>query len=143
MHALLWARACGLLAQFSCFLQQQHGSYLCRRTSSQDGIVPGEKCGLPFKEFTRNTHELRRLCSSEDCCAYVREREKWHPQFVDVHITDQSSCTFLPDGESLVDYIGTTETLNDDWHLVRNLILTAHCVFVVEKWLYLFELFEF
>ena len=84
-----------------------------------DDITPGAKCGMDFKKFSRNTHKLISLCEEEGCCAYVEHLEApWFPTFVDVHITDQASCTFLPGGESMVDYIGTSTTLNDDWKQV-------------------------
>lgn len=96
-------------ASLSCF---------CRKEVSDHGIIPGDKCGMDFSEFAKNAHQLATLCNTEQCCPYIQQRKKWNPAFVDVHITDQSSCTFVPDGESIVDYIGTTETLNDDWKQV-------------------------
>jgi hypothetical protein len=34
------------------------------------------------------------------------------------HINDQSHCVFLPDGESVVDFIGATESIEGDWKAV-------------------------
>lgn len=92
-----------------------HHEHLRRKVFAGDDSPPGEKCGMDFEEFTRDTHKLSSLCEDEGCCGYVPHRKDWAPTFVDVHITDQASCTFLPGGESLVDYIGTSSTLNEDW----------------------------
>ena len=37
------------------------------------------------------------------------------PHFTDQHINDQSALRSLPGGESLVDYIGATATIEEDW----------------------------
>ena len=47
-----------------------------------------------------------------------------------MHISEQQHCVFLPDGSSMVDYIGTTETLESDWAAVRSLFTTA-CYFAL------------
>lgn len=32
-----------------------------------------------------------------------------------MHVSDHAHCTFLPSGRPIVDFIGTTETLDEDW----------------------------
>jgi hypothetical protein len=57
---------------------------------------------------------MRRICDTESCCAYIGNMG-FVPGFVDIHIADQSHCTFLPNGEPVVDYIGVSENLSQDW----------------------------
>jgi hypothetical protein len=85
------------------------------RREGTDGHIPGDACGNTFLEFSKNSDSMRQLCPNEACCTYVKPLQRWVPSFVDVHINDQSHCVFLPGGESLVDYIGATETIEDDW----------------------------
>ena len=75
----------------------------------------------PLQEYTQNTHNMMRLCSTDECCAYIAGKLNiWKPDFVDAHITDQSHCVFLPGGESIVDFVGSTESLETDWSTVRS-----------------------
>lgn len=75
----------------------------------------GEHCGNTFEDFAENSNSLRELCPQEDCCSYIKGLSSFMPHFVDVHINDQAHCVFLPAGEALVDYIGATATVDDDW----------------------------
>ena len=80
----------------------------------------------PLQEFAQNTNSMIQLCPREQCCADIAGKYKmWKPNFVNSHITDQSHCVFLPGGESIVDFIGTTESLDTDWRAVRNWPTTA------------------
>lgn len=57
---------------------------------------------------------MRRICAAESCCAYL-PRRGFLPVFVDSHISDQSHCVFLPNGDPVVDYIGFSEDLEGSW----------------------------
>jgi hypothetical protein len=72
-----------------------------------------------FSAFAEDTNLMRRLCAAENCCPYIEAQNRWVPHFLDVHIADQAHCMFLPDGSSLVDFIGASETLDEDWPAVR------------------------
>lgn len=75
----------------------------------------------PLQEFAQNTNNMMQLCRRDQCCAYIAgDLNKWRPKFLNSHITDQSHCVFLPGGESVVDFIGTTESLDADWSAVRS-----------------------
>lgn len=100
----------------------------CRRAEGPDEKEPQEACGLPFVEYTENTDRMRELCPTERCCAYIAAKDRWVPHFVDVHIADQAHCMFLPDGSPLVDYIGASESLDEDWPQVCSLPVRAHAL---------------
>lgn len=53
------------------------------------------------------------MCETEACCSYIGGKRE--PGFVDIHITDQSHCAFLPGGQPFVDYIGSSENLEQSW----------------------------
>lgn len=57
---------------------------------------------------------MRTICTKEDCCAHIPSRG-FLPGLVDSHIADQAHCIFLPNGDPLVDYIGTAEDLDAAW----------------------------
>ena len=60
---------------------------------------------------------MRKLCPNKKCCSYFRGR--FAPHFLDEHINDQAHCVFLPGGESLVDYVGDSARVSQDWqHIV-------------------------
>jgi hypothetical protein len=88
------------------------------RRSGPDGSEPGDKCGTSFLSFSENSNVLRELCPTDECCTYIKKQDRWIPHFVDQHINDQSHCVFLPGGESLVDFVGSTERIQEDWPLV-------------------------
>ena len=74
-----------------------------------------------LQEFAQNSNNMMQLCPKDQCCAYIGGgHQMWKPHFVNSHISDQSHCVFLPDGESIVDFIGTTENLAIDWTTVRS-----------------------
>ena len=58
---------------------------------------------------------MRELCPQEKCCSWVSGVGQFVPHFVDLHINDQSHCVFLPSGESLVDFVGATASIDEDW----------------------------
>ena len=92
----------------------------CRRLGKSASLEnEGERCGLPFEEFTVNSHSMRSICERQGCCAYVARRARYIPSFVDVHVSDQAHCVFLAAGQSMVDFVGATETIEDDWMQVR------------------------
>lgn len=62
---------------------------------------------------------MRQLCPEEQCCVFIKARDYWLPHFLDEHISDQSHCVFLPGGESMVDFIGASESIDADWPAVR------------------------
>lgn len=72
-----------------------------------------------LQEFAQDTNEMRELCPREQCCVFIEARDYWLPHFLDEHISDQSHCVFLPGGESMVDYIGSSERIDADWPAVR------------------------
>jgi hypothetical protein len=87
-----------------------------RRRTGKNNDIPGANCGLPFLDFSENTNSMRELCPAEGCCSFIGPpMNAWFPHFVDEHIGDQSHCVFLPGGESMVDYIGASETIDEDW----------------------------
>jgi hypothetical protein len=86
-----------------------------RRRIGPDGLQPGGPCANTFLQFTENSNSLRELCPHDDCCSYVSEHGQFVPHFTDLHINDQAHCVFLPGGESLVDYVGSTATIAQDW----------------------------
>ena len=88
---------------------------MCCRRAGEGGHEQGEPCGNTFLEFSENTNTMRELCPLEQCCTYISTMQQFVPHFTDLHINDQSHCVFLPGGESLVDYIGATESINEDW----------------------------
>ena len=55
------------------------------------------------------------ICEDARCCVYIPKQDKWPPDFAGMHITDQAQAVFAPDGRSMVDYIGRTEHLQQDW----------------------------
>ncbi|NJR43260.1 MAG: hypothetical protein HC767_11995 [Akkermansiaceae bacterium] len=81
-----------------------------------------------MQEFAEDTNAMRELCPNEKCCSYIGFQNAWAPHFLDVHIQDQSHCVFLPGGESMVDYIGTSESVSADWQAVRWRALPCLCV---------------
>jgi hypothetical protein len=62
-----------------------------------------------------NSNSIRELCSQQNCCSYISAAMRFNPGFPDEHVADQAHCIFLPGGESVVDYIGSTETIEQDW----------------------------
>lgn len=79
---------------------------------------------MPFDEFSRDVGVLFDTCERDGCCSYVAARSAWWPEFVNIHIGDQSHCVFLPNGEPLVDYIGLTEYFDAAWvDIMTNLLL--------------------
>ena len=89
---------------------------LCvHRRAGADGAASGAHCGTTFLEYSRNSDTLRQLCLRESCCAYIPALSRFVPHFIDQHINDQAHCVFLPGGDSLVDYIGATSTIEEDW----------------------------
>jgi hypothetical protein len=101
----------------------------CRVISNSDGaaVGPGEPCGLPFPEYTADSLALKDICHDQGCCPYVNAQERFIPAFIDQHVSDQAHCVFLPGGESLVDFIGSTENIEDDWDQVpASLPLKVH-----------------
>ena len=93
----------------------------CRRLGPNGG-EPGESCGMSFLDFSENSNSMRELCPHDDCCSYVSSLAQFVPHFTDQHINDQAHCVFLPGGESLVDYIGSTATIAEDWPIIVDAI---------------------
>ena len=74
-----------------------------------------------MQDFAQNTNNMMELCPKERCCAYIAgDLNAFKPHFVNNHISDQSHCVFLPGGESIVDFIGSSENLETDWATVRH-----------------------
>ena len=71
------------------------------------------QCNMQFQEFARNPASIKINCMAHRCCPRVGS--DWVPWFADQHVNDQSGCVFSPAGESMVDYIGTSETVVSDW----------------------------
>jgi hypothetical protein len=72
-----------------------------------------------MQAFSEDANSMRQLCPNEQCCVFVEARNSWLPYFLDEHISDQSHCVFLPSGESMVDFIGASESVDYDWPAVR------------------------
>lgn len=87
---------------------------LVSRWNGPAGDTAGPHCGLPFEEYAADAYNMRTICESNACCAYIN-RGGFRPDFVDGHIADQAHCVFLPNGDPLVDYIGTAEDLDVAW----------------------------
>ena len=87
-------------------LFQRHGVY---------GELVGDRCNVTLAEFAANSNSLRTACAHRGCCAYIPKRNIWVPWFIDQHINDQAHCTFTPFGESMVDFVGRTEEIDNDW----------------------------
>ena len=76
---------------------------------------PRKRCAVPFLEYSQNAYALVSACYTHQCCAYIRHSKQWEPNFVAMHIGDQSHGVFTSGGDSMVDYIGRTEHLDEDW----------------------------
>eukprot|EP00892_Ulva_mutabilis_P012653 jgi/Ulvmu1/9760/UM055_0100.1 len=100
-----WTRALSAYTMFN-------SHFLFREPASEE-VSPTEHCGVPFEAFSWDAYQLRHVCEAESCCAYVGGKRT--PGFVDIHITDQAHCAFLPSGEPFVDYIGASENLDASW----------------------------
>lgn len=70
---------------------------------------------MAFADFARDTNKMRELCGADHCCAYNPAAKKWQPSFVDEHVNAQAHCMFLPDGSSMVDFVGRSEHVDEDW----------------------------
>ena len=90
---------------------------LCRR-SGGSGTEQGAVCGTSFVQFTEDSNILRTICNDDNCCSYIPTIKRFFPAFVDQHISEQAHCVFLPDGKSMVDYIGSTESIHHDWAII-------------------------
>jgi len=96
-----------------------HRRFLHTRTS-RTALEPGDRCGMAFDAFTRDTHGLVDLCRTELCCALLssgafKSAPAWDGRFVSQHLAEQSHLAFAPSGAAVVDYIGRTEHLDADW----------------------------
>ena len=58
---------------------------------------------------------MHELCAKHKCCPWLPPTQSFAPGFVGLHVSDQSHCVFMPGGESIVDFIGATERIDDDW----------------------------
>ena len=76
---------------------------------------PTEKCSIPFLEFTMNSYALEAACMKQECCAYITNTREWAPGFISLHIGDQAHSVFTASGKSMVDYIGRSEHMLEDW----------------------------
>jgi Sulfotransferase family len=89
----------------------------CRKVSESE---PGDVCGPEWQEYAANSNSLSKVCETQDCCAWVPQYQKFMPLFTDLHIMDQSHCVFDSEGRTMVDFIGASETLDEDWATVLN-----------------------
>jgi hypothetical protein len=87
---------------------------LCRQGGPL-GLEPGNECYVHFADYAVNSRVLVQGCDTRDCCPYVQAFKMFAPQFTLQHLNDQSHCVFLPGGESLVDFVGATESVEEDW----------------------------
>jgi hypothetical protein len=74
-----------------------------------------------MQAFSEDANSMRQLCPIDQCCVFSEGRKSWLPYFLDEHISDQSHCVFLPNGKSMVDFIGVAESVDADWPAVRPL----------------------
>ena len=84
---------------------------------------PGERCNIEFDKFARNPHAIVDACSKHDCCPWHKER--WNDHFIPGHINAQSHVVFTSTGQSMVDFIGRTENMQEDWAEFLH-VLNAH-----------------
>ena len=89
--------------------------YLVMR-EGPDGTDVGEPCSVSFLTYTQNTNSLRSDCQIRGCCIYIAVYKQWIPWFIAAHINDQSHAVFSGDGGSMVDFIGRTENIEEDWN---------------------------
>jgi hypothetical protein len=93
----------------------------------------GDHCGLNFQQFSENTNAMREICPQYQCCPFLGNLGSFVPAFIDLHINDQSHCVFLANGDPLVDFIGRSELMDEDWALVlENINRLAGTDFQVE-----------
>eukprot|EP00892_Ulva_mutabilis_P011502 jgi/Ulvmu1/8724/UM047_0065.1 len=103
-----WTRA---LSAYSMF----NRGFLYKRSPQEPLAPPKKHCGLPFLNYSADVWAMRDICASDNCCAFIRRVQRWVPNFVDAHVSDHGHCMFLPGGEPLVDYIGTSEDFAASW----------------------------
>ena len=83
----------------------------------------GPQCTLPFPEFATDVYALARICSTRQCCAYIKgTKNAFVTRFPNAHVTQQAHSVFTTDGRLIVDYIGRTENISDDWMEITKLI---------------------
>lgn len=74
----------------------------------------GLQCKVPFHKFVKDVAHMKDACWSRNCCPYI-PGTGWVPWFLDQHLNDQVGCIFSANGESMVDFIGRSETIAQDW----------------------------
>ena len=83
----------------------------------------GPHCSLSFPEFAQDAYALARICSTRQCCAYLGGKSNvFLEQFPNGHATQQGHSVFTTEGHPIVDYIGRTESISDDWQEIIKLI---------------------
>ena len=91
-------------------------------TRTENSEAPGEACSITFPAFASDSFRMRDICDSHGCCVYIAAMNTWVVDFVNAHISQQAHLVFTPAGESIVDYIGRTENIQDDWaEIVANI----------------------
>ena len=83
--------------------------------AGEDGKTVGDHCSIPFLRFSEDTNQLRSECHARGCCVYIPEYKQWIPWFVAAHVNDQSHAVFTTSGSSMVDFVGRTENIDEDW----------------------------
>ena len=83
-----------------------------------------------LQDFAQNTNNMMQLCPKKKCCTYIKNQQAWASGFINMHISDQSHCVFLAGGESLVDFVGSSESIDTDWPAVRiqHLYCKVYCI---------------
>ena len=120
---------CLYLAQRDLFASSPAHS-VCRRVGP-DHAARGDRCGAPFPEFAAYSGAFIQDCHTHGCCPWLGHAKRFVPRFLDIHISAQSHCAFLPSGAPIVDFIGATETVNEDWvEIVANINARAGTSFV-------------
>ena len=98
------------------------GGFLYTR-DPDDPTKKGPPCTLSFLEFAQDAYALARICNTRQCCAYLGGKSNaFVARFPNGHVTQQAHSVFTTDGRLLVDYIGRTENLSEDWQEIVNLI---------------------
>lgn len=78
----------------------------------------GDRCGVDFQEFAKNSNVLSTICAKEQCCVYLARTGSFQPAYINEHINEQAHCVFVDNGDMVVDFIGRSEKINEDWPAV-------------------------
>ena len=83
----------------------------------------GAKCSLAFPEYAKDAFALRRICNTRACCAYIAGQPgSFVDNFPNGHVTQQAHTVFTTAGRLIVDYIGRTENISEDWQEIATAI---------------------